>query len=516
MSGTVRGKTVAGTFVHAPEPESLEILDDALVVVDEHGVIAAVVRRDDPKHAALKAEAARDGRLLTTPAGSMVLPGFVDLHIHAPQYPQLGTALDVPLEVWLQRHTFPLEARYADAGFAETVYATLVADLLANGTTTAVYFATIHEAATRRLVDACLTHGQRALVGKVAMDNPDECPPFYRDASAEAAIAGTRALIDYVRTHPDNRGLVEPVVTPRFVPSCTDPLLEGLGAIAHECGCAVQTHCSESDWQHGYARSRFGINDAAVLDRFGLLTRRTVLAHGNLLGEDDMERVRARGSGIAHCPLSNVYFSNAVFPLRRALEKGLRVGLGTDIAGGPSASLLENARFAVTASRMLEEGVDPPLPPGRRGPPAGRPGPRPAAGRPPTGAAPARAGGGSWCSRCPVPANTSRRRGRTARRRSWNSGRVKRSPHQPVRLSSLASTISTGAVMAAYSASISSTRNSCALMTRCAASPRISQRWLPSACGRGAAHWLASHCALSWAKRRLVFIRRAATPSRLS
>ena len=98
--------------------------------------------------------------------------------------------LDVPLEVWLQRHTFPLEARYADAGFAERVYADLVGDLLDNGTTTAVYFATIHEEATRRLVDACLKKGQRAFVGKVAMDNPEECPPWYRDASAEAAISG--------------------------------------------------------------------------------------------------------------------------------------------------------------------------------------------------------------------------------------------------------------------------------------------------------------------------------------
>ena len=367
MVSSLRGRTIAGTFVHAPAPDALEILGDALVRVDDRGVIAAVLRPDDPGHADLKAEAARGGRLVTMPAGSMMLPGFVDLHIHAPQYPQLGTALDVPLEVWLQRHTFPLEARYADAGFAESIYATLVADLLDNGTTTAVYFATIHQEATRRLVDACLARGQRALVGKVAMDHPEECPPFYRDASAAAAIEGTHALIDYVRSHPDNPGLVEPVVTPRFVPSCTDPLLEGLGALARDCGCAIQTHCSESDWQHGYARTRFGISDAAVLDRFGLLTRRTVLAHGNLLGEDDMERVRARGAGVAHCPLSNVYFSNAVFPLRRALEKGLRVGLGTDIAGGPSASLLENARFAVTASRMLEEGVDPALPPEERG-----------------------------------------------------------------------------------------------------------------------------------------------------
>ena len=355
----VRGKTVSGTFVHAPTPEAVEILADALVTVDAAGTIAAVVAADDPGHGRARSEAAAAGRLVTMPPGAMVLPGFVDLHIHAPQYPQLGKALDVPLEVWLQRHTFPLEARYADTGFARRIYPALVADLLDNGTTTAVYFATIHEAATKLLVDACLAGGQRAFVGKVAMDNPEECPPFYRDASVEAGLAGTRGVIDYVRTHPDNRaGLVEPVVTPRFVPSCTDPMLEGLGALARECGCAVQTHCSESDWQHGHALSRFGRRDAEVLDGFGLLTRRTVLAHGNFLDAGDMDRIRARGSGVAHCPLSNVYFSNAVFPLRAALDKGVRVGLGTDIAGGPSASLFDGCRMAVAASRMLEEGVD--------------------------------------------------------------------------------------------------------------------------------------------------------------
>jgi guanine deaminase len=302
------------------------------------------------------------------PEQAYVLPGFVDLHVHAPQYPQLGKALHLPLEVWLQKYTFPLEARYADLSFAEKSYRTLVRDLLANGTTTALYFATIHPDATCRLVDICLELGQRALVGKVAMDNPDQCPDFYRDAGKEDALEGTRALIAYVRAHPGNAGgLVQPVVTPRFIPSCTDALLADLGALAHACGCHVQTHCSESDWEHGYVLARHRRTDAESLDGFGLLTRRTVLAHAPFIVDADMERIRARGSGIAHCPLSNVYFSNAVFPLRAALAKGVRVGLGTDIAGGPSASMFDNCRFAVAASRMLEEGVDPARAMGERG-----------------------------------------------------------------------------------------------------------------------------------------------------
>ncbi|WP_245445696.1 amidohydrolase family protein [Metarhizobium album] len=256
----------------------------------------------------------------------------------------------------------PFLWRREDHAFARRAYRLLVDDLIANGTTTALYFATIHQDATRILADTCLERGQRALIGKVAMDNAEECPDYYRDASADAALSGTRDLIDYIRSHPDNaEKRVLPVVTPRFIPSCTDATLEGLGTIARDCGCHVQTHCSESDWAHGYVLSRHGMTDTASLDRFRLLGRHSVLAHANFLTEKDVETLKARQSAVAHCPLSNAYFANAVFPLRAALEKGLNVGLGTDISGGPSASMFENCRAAIMVSRMLESGVDPRL-----------------------------------------------------------------------------------------------------------------------------------------------------------
>ncbi|EJK82440.1 guanine deaminase [Rhizobium sp. AP16] len=363
----LRGKTLSASGFHSPERGTIDVLDDVLIEIDADGAIAAVHRHGDPNYRTIRDAREASGELVTLPADSYILPGFVDLHVHAPQYPQLGDALDVPLEVWLQKYTFPLEARYQDVAFARRVYGLLVEDLLANGTTTALYFATIHQEATRVLVDTCLEKGQRALIGKVAMDNAEECPNYYRDLSPREALDGTRALIDYVRGHPDNHeGRVLPVVTPRFIPSCTNATLEGLGAIAKECGCHVQTHCSESDWAHGYVLARHGMTDTDSLDRFGLLGRKTVLAHANFLTAKDMETVKAREAAIAHCPLSNAYFANAVFPLRAALEKGLHVGLGTDISGGPSASMLENARGAILVSRMLQSGVDPNLPPAAR------------------------------------------------------------------------------------------------------------------------------------------------------
>ena len=347
---------------HSPERGRIERIEDALVRVDGSGCITSVAPF-------VAAEA--PGDIVDLRGRGHLVPGFVDLHIHAPQFPQLGTALDVPLEVWLDRHTFPLEARYGDLGFASRVYDALVRRLLANGTTTAVYFATIHGPASLRLAETCLALGQRALVGRVAMHHPDGCPAYYRDADAATAIRDTATFVAAVRALPGNH-LVEPVITPRFIPACSDAALAGLGQLAAETGAPVQTHCSESDWEHGHVLQRCGMSDTHALDGFGLLTRRTVLAHAGFIDDADMALIHARGAGVAHCPLSNTYFANAVFPLRRALEKSVRVGLGTDISGGPSAFLLDNARAAVAASRMLETGVDPATGQADRGVPASR------------------------------------------------------------------------------------------------------------------------------------------------
>ncbi|MCQ8278191.1 amidohydrolase family protein [Acetobacteraceae bacterium KSS8] len=364
------GCSVLCDAFHAPAPGAATRLRNALIRIDRDGVIERVLLPDDPGHGVAVKQADRDGALLRL--DGFLLPGFVDLHVHAPQIRQLGQALDLPLEEWLLRYTFPLEARFADLAFAETSYAALVADLLDGGTTTAVYFGTLHGPATLRLAELCVALGQRAMVGRVAMDRAELCPAHYRDLDANAALDGTLALIERIASIPDNRGLVRPIVTPRFVPACTDALLDGLGEIVRAHGCAVQTHCSESDWAHNDVLQRFGRSDAAVLDGFGLLTRRTVLAHGVALEQDDMDLIARKGAGVAHCALSNAYFAGAVFPLRAALARGVRVGLGTDISGGPSASMFEAARMAVAASRMLESGVDPSVPPERRGRPGSR------------------------------------------------------------------------------------------------------------------------------------------------
>lgn len=352
---------VQGTLIHAPQPGDIEILENALISVDDGGTIVEVLAGTP---------ASGDADTVHLEPGQFLLPGLVDLHVHAPQWPQVGKALHLPLNDWLQRRTFPLEARYSDLDFARSAYESLVDNLLANGTTTATYFGTIHLEATKLLANIAISKGQRAVIGKVTMDNVDECPDFYRDATTSDGLEQTRAFIDYVKGLGND--LVQPAVTPRFIPSCTDQMLEGLGRIAEEFGCHVQTHCSESDWEHQYVIDRYGISDTQSLDRFGLLTDKTILAHGILASDGDLDTIKSRSSGIAHCPLSNLYLSHAVFPARKAIDRGLKIGLGTDIAAGPSPSILHNCHVAVTASRALEDGVDPKLPADQRGTPNAR------------------------------------------------------------------------------------------------------------------------------------------------
>src|ERR1700733_13711125 len=361
-SQLVNERAFLGNALHAPRRGDLEPLRDTLIVIDRDGRIASVHTQPSPARERLVQRLTADHALVRLRADQYLLPGLVDLHIHAPQWPQLGKALELPLEEWLQAHTFPLEARYADIAYAQSVYDDLVTALLANGTTTAVYFASLHLPATQILADVCLAKSQRALIGRVAMDDAQLCPAYYRDSSAQHAVEDTRAFIEYVGAMPGNHArLIQAVITPRFIPACSDELLRRLGALAAESGCHVQTHCSESDWEQEFVLRRCGCTDTQALEGFGLLSRRSILAHGNFLSDADLAVIAERGAVVAHCSLSNVYFSDAVFPLRRALARGVHVGLGTDIAGGASPSILENARHAVIASRILESGVDPTL-----------------------------------------------------------------------------------------------------------------------------------------------------------
>lgn len=366
--------TLQGRLLHTPKRCQAEIIENALITIDAQGEIQELLAPESPLADQRRAQAQARGTLATLDDGHILLPGLIDLHIHAPQFPQLGKALELPLEQWLHTYTFPLEAKFHDLAFAKDVYQRLVACLLAQGTTTGVYYATLHNPSSLALAQICRKLGQRAFVGRVAMDNPDLCPAFYRDPSPQSAIDATAQFVTDVRALEDGNPtpLVQPIITPRFIPSCSDALLKGLARIAQDHDCAVQTHCSESDWEHNFVLERCGASDTISLQRLGLLKAKTLLAHCTFIDRHDQHHIAQAQAGIAHCPISNAYFSDAVFPLRQALDAELHVGLGTDISGGYSPSILDNARAAITAARMLENGVAPYPPENRQKIPGAR------------------------------------------------------------------------------------------------------------------------------------------------
>lgn len=357
-----------GSLFHTSTHGKLEFIKDALLTVDEQGIIETVLAPSDERYAAELDQAKATTQLVELLEGQYFLPGFIDLHVHAPQWPQAGVALDEPLATWLEKGTFPLEAKYADVDFAKEVYNDLVAHLLSLGTTTVLYFATIHHEASFALAEICGQKGQRGLVGKVVMDLEGANPDFYRDASAKTAIEATEKFILAVKEL--GKGVkqgIYPVVTPRFAPSCSAEALAGLGELAQKYDVHVQSHCSESQWAHDHVIERFGKRDTEVLNDFGLLHDKSVMAHCNFLNESDGDIYLETGTAVAHCPISNGYFANSVFPVKKFKEQGLEMGLGTDISGGYSPSLYDNIRQAVISSRMLEDGVDVNVALGNRG-----------------------------------------------------------------------------------------------------------------------------------------------------
>lgn len=348
-------RLIRGTFVILPSLGALHVLTDHLLAVDAAGHITHFSAADSFASQALLSGSACP--LIQIPKGSFLLPPFCDLHLHAPQFLYQGTGLHLPLLQWLDEYAFKAEERLdADAALARTVYTRLAQRLIENGTGTVLLFGTIKEETNLILADVMQNAGIKAFVGKLSMDISSR--PSYVEASAEAALVAARSFVarckETVAALPAHSRLVEPVLTPRFVPTCSDELLEGLGHLAAEESLRVQSHMAEAHDQVEWVRSQRGAEDIDVFDQHGLLTANTVQAHCTFLDAPALARVAQRGTAVAHCPLSNAYFSAAPFALREALVAGVRVGLGTDVAGGYSLDMMSAMRQAVAVSRMRE------------------------------------------------------------------------------------------------------------------------------------------------------------------
>jgi len=267
----------------------------------------------------------------------LIIPGFVDLHVHAPQFANIGLGLDKELMPWLEAYTFPEEAKYSDVDYAKKVYSSFIRELWRNGTTRACVFGTIHKDSTKLLMELFNQSGMGAYVGKV---NMNQNAPENIIESTEDSIRDT---IEIVQEYASKYELVKPIITPRFIPTCSMDLLKKLGEIAKEYNVPVQSHLSENYSEISFVRELHpnSNNYASLYNEAGLFGDvKTIMAHCVLVDVEEIGLMVEKQVFVAHSPNSNSNLASGIAPIRRLISRGIPVGLGSDVSGGHNLSML--------------------------------------------------------------------------------------------------------------------------------------------------------------------------------
>ncbi len=287
----------------------------------------------------------------------LILPGLVDLHIHAPQFAFRSLNMDLELLSWLNESAFKEEAKYSDLSYARKAYKIFSDSLKNSATTRACIFATLHKEATKALFELMENTGLVSFVGKVNMDR--NSPPELCEESAQASVTDTISFIEETIGKYKN---TSPIITPRFIPSCSDELLINLGEIAENYDLPVQSHLSENKDEIKWVKKLIpdAISYGHAYEKFGLFgkSRKTVMAHCVYSSDDEVELIKQNEVFIAHCPASNTNLSSGIAPIRTYLDKGLKIGLGSDVAGGHTESLFRAISDTIQVSKLYHKLVD--------------------------------------------------------------------------------------------------------------------------------------------------------------
>lgn len=324
------------------EQSRFEVLENGYVAVGADGCVTGVA-------ADLASLDSTDAEIIDF-GDCLLIPAMNDLHVHAPQYRNQGIAMDLELLPWLQNYTFPEEMKYADMAYAERMYRRFVRDLWRFGTMRACVFATIHTDSTRLLMRLFQEAGMGALVGKVGMNR--NCPEGLSER-VDDMVAGYESLISEFNGEP--MSLVRPIITPRFIPSCSSEMLQACGQLADKYQLPVQSHLSENKdeiaWVQELEPESTSYGDA--YDRYGLFGQTpTIMAHCVWTDGDELALMKRRGVVVAHCPTSNFNVASGMAPIRRFLDEGLQIGLGSDISGGHDLNIFRMMVYAIQVSKM--------------------------------------------------------------------------------------------------------------------------------------------------------------------
>ena len=335
-------RTYRANILFTPSPDELVIIPRGYIAVRSNGLIEGLYTEKP---------AETGWREIIDFGDRLLIPAFNDLHVHAPQYRNMGLALDLELLPWLNTYTFPEETKYADTAYAERMYRRFVHELWMQGTMRSAVFGTIHPESTRILADLFVQAGMGAYVGLVGMNR--NCPDELTNKTDDL-IAGMAMLKQHLDEH-GNNGLVRPIVTPRFVPSCSDKMLSALGRFAAENDIPVQSHLSENrseiEWVKQLEPDSTCYGDA--YNRYGLFGQTpTLMAHCCYTDGEEMELMKQNGVYVVHCPLSNSNLSSGMAPIRTFLDQGIHVALGTDVSAGHNMSMLRVMQYAIQVSKL--------------------------------------------------------------------------------------------------------------------------------------------------------------------
>ncbi len=333
---------IKGHFICTEKPSEFSVYPNHYLIAED-GIIEGLYDVLPEKYAGVPVHDYGD---------RMIMPGCVDLHVHAPQYSYRGLGMDMELLEWLETNTFPEESKMKDINYAKKSYSIFVENLRKSATTRACIFATVHREATLLLMDMLENAGLCTMTGKVNMDR--NCPDYIREASADVSAKETIQWVeDVLNRHYKN---TYPILTPRFTPSCTDELMTKLKEIQTKYDLSLQSHLSENpgeiEWVRELCPTSEYYGDAYAM--FGLFGNdcKTVMAHCVYSDEREIRRMKDNGVFIAHCPESNMNISSGIAPVRTYLEEGMHVGLGSDVAGGATENMFTAMAHAIQASKL--------------------------------------------------------------------------------------------------------------------------------------------------------------------
>lgn len=340
-----------GCILDSKTHKELRTVEDGYLVV-KNGLVAGVFPTLPAEYKDIPVE---------DHTGRLIIPGMTDLHVHASQHRYRASGMDMELLDWLNTYAFAEEAKFKDVSYARENYSNFADDILHSTTTRACIFATVHKDATIALMDIMEKSGLVTYVGKLNMDR--NCPDYLSEGTAENSLAQTEAWLQEVQGKYQN---TRPMLTPRFIPSCTDETLRGLGALRKKYDVAVQSHMSENlseiEWVKELCPYADFYGDA--YDKNGLLRGETpcVMAHCVYSCEQEQQMMKDGGIFIAHSPESNCNVSSGVAPISEYLKKGLKVGLASDVAGGSTVNLMQAMVIAIRSSklrwRLTDQSVD--------------------------------------------------------------------------------------------------------------------------------------------------------------